>query len=130
MNAFAVFCVVALGIVLGTGDSGTTVILLPDEDGTVGAVSVKTQAGAKTLDLAYRYVTAEAMSAPPSKVREMGEARVNAEFADVLKAQPAKPLSFTLYFVSGTTELTEESKAVIPQIVEAIKGAGRPKPAS
>lgn len=124
MIGFVLGCALLIGIVLGSGGTGTTVILLPDEDGKVGAVSVKTQAGEQTLDQAYHYVTAKTESTPPSVMQNIGAAKVNAEFKDLLKAQPAKPLSFTLYFATGTTDLTADSQATIPQVLEAIKGRG------
>ncbi|PJA31463.1 MAG: hypothetical protein CO187_09300 [Zetaproteobacteria bacterium CG_4_9_14_3_um_filter_53_7] len=39
----------------------------------------------------------------------------------MLKAQPPKPARFILYFVSGGSALTEESKAIIPQVLSAAK---------
>lgn len=123
MSPFIVVLAIAIGVILG-GGSKTTVILLPDEDGTVGAVSVKTDAGNQTLDKPYHYVTAKGLSSPPSEMQETSAARVNEEFRDILKAQPAKPLSFLLYFEIGSTELTAESRAVIPGILDAIKGRG------
>ena len=120
MNSFIIPLLLAIGFALG-GCSTTTVILLPDENGKTGAVSVKTQAGAQTLDQPYHYVTAKDISARPSEAREMSEARVNAEFRELLQAQPTKPVSFILYFVTGTTNLTEDSRADIPRVLEAAR---------
>ncbi|MBK9029603.1 MAG: OmpA family protein [Propionivibrio sp.] len=50
----------------------------------------------------------------------MTEAQVNEEYEQVLKAQPPKPSSFILYFVVGSSELTAESRAIVPQIVDRI----------
>ena len=123
MSPFIVVLAIAIGVIFN-GGSKTTVILLPDEDGTVGSVSVKTQAGTQTLDKAYHYVTAKGMSSQPSQMQEISAVLVNDEFKEVLKAQPPKPLSFLLYFDIGSTGLTGESQALIPQILEAIKGRG------
>lgn len=120
MTVFVIAGALVMALLFG-GHTGTTVVLLPDEDGKVGAVSVKTEAGEQTLDKAYHYVTAGAGYSPPSKMQEMGASRVNDEFRDVLKAQPAKPLSFILYFDTGSTELTNDSQATIPQLLEAIR---------
>ena len=111
----------AIGVCLSGGHSGTTVILMPDEDGKVGAVTVKTPQDSRVIDKAYYFVTAKGRTAHLSEIQEMGEAQVNKEYADLLKAQPAKPSSFILYFVSGSSELTEESRAMLPQVIGRIK---------
>ena len=124
MPHLPVLCMFAVGMLVGCSAPMTRVILLPDEDGAVGVVSVKTQAGDRALDKAYHYVVAGGLTEEPSPMQEMGAAKVNNEFKNILEAQPAKPLKFLLYFDSGTPRLTEESQAVIPLILEAIKGRG------
>ena len=51
----------------------------------------------------------------------MGENQFRSRYADLLGAQPLRPARFTLYFISGTSELTEESKALISKVLEAAK---------
>lgn len=41
----------------------TTVVLMPDEDGNVGAVSVSNDAGSQRIDQAYHFATVEAPTA-------------------------------------------------------------------
>jgi outer membrane protein OmpA-like peptidoglycan-associated protein len=45
---------------------------------------------------------------------------VRASFGPALDALPARPASFTLYFVTGTDELTAQSKAELQNILAAI----------
>jgi outer membrane protein OmpA-like peptidoglycan-associated protein len=101
--------------------SRTTVVLMPDEDGNVGAVSVTTRDGSQNVDKAYNFTTVEGAHSRPSEIQLMGEERVNTAFSDILKAQPSKPKSFILYFVLDRTVLTEESKAVLPAVFEAVR---------
>jgi outer membrane protein OmpA-like peptidoglycan-associated protein len=101
--------------------SRTTVVLLPDEDGHVGAVSVTTRNGSRKVDRAYTFATVDGADARPSDIQVTSEEQVSAAFADLIRAQPPKPRSFTLYFVLDSTALTAESSAVLPAIFEAVR---------
>jgi hypothetical protein len=83
------------------------VVLLPGSDGTTGAVIVRQGGSEARIDQAYG--SARAGAAGTLEVTQAGAAQVRAEFADALNAMPAAPLSFTVYFVFGQDELTEES---------------------
>lgn len=101
--------------------SRTTVVLLPDEDGHVGAVTVTTPDGSQKVDKAYSFTTVDGARSRPSELQMMGEERVNAMFEDLIKAQPPKPKSFILYFVLDSTALTSESNARLPVVFEAVR---------
>jgi peptidoglycan-associated lipoprotein len=101
--------------------STTTVILLPDEDGNVGSVSVTTVSGARSIDKAYSFTTVDGPRSQLSSVQLMGDERVAAVFGQVLGAQPPKPKSFVLYFLMDKTLLTEESKSMLPALFEAVR---------
>jgi peptidoglycan-associated lipoprotein len=99
----------------------TTVILMPDEDGHVGAVSVSSAAGARPLANAFAAVTVDTPTSPPSDPRALGEAAVRKDYADLLRAQPLKPRTFTLNFILDSTTLTDESKAMVPAVIQAAR---------
>lgn len=99
----------------------TTVVLMPDEDGNVGAVSVTTDAGSQKIDQAYSFATVDGTHARPSDVSLLGNESVARTYSGILKAQPPKPKSFILHFLLDKTVLTEESKALIPALMEAIR---------
>lgn len=120
MMIFVVWAFI-IGLSLSGSNSGTTVILMPDEGGQVGAITVKTQDDSRVIDKAYQFVTVKGRAARLSETQVMSEAQVSEEYADLLKAQPAAPSSFMLYFLTGTTELTDESRAIIPQALARIK---------
>lgn len=103
----------------------TTVVLLPDEDGHVGAVSVSGAGGSRQLEEAFSYATVGGAQAQVSDPRAMEQASVEVAFGQLLKAQPSKPKTFLLYFVLGKTELTAESKALLPEVL-AMANARKP----
>lgn len=130
VNKTTVFAVIAIALcvsgcaskaIIPLDTSKTTVVLLPDEDGHVGAVSVSTPDGSQTVDEAYSSSIADSTRSGPSESQSLGEAQVSAAYKDVLNAQPSKPESFILYFVLGSTVLTAQSKAMLPAVFEAVR---------
>lgn len=95
----------------------TTVVLLPDEDGNVGAVSVSGASGSQTLDQAFSAAAVGGANPTAANVRTLGQDSVDAAYADLLKAQPTQPRTFILYFKFDKTELTAESKALLPTVL-------------
>ena len=51
----------------------------------------------------------------------LSPAEVKQEFGATLQALPARPTIFLLYFITGTDELTEESKAELQRILDELK---------
>src|SRR5262249_5985139 len=89
----------------------TLVVLLPEESGTSGAVSVGEGARTAVLD-------APLTSAPVDTRGNVDNATVTQEevqrtFGQALAAQPPNPLSFTLYFSTASTEVTPESQPIL-----------------
>lgn len=99
----------------------TTVVLMPDEDNTVGALSISTASGMQRLDKAFSYASVNGPNAPPSKARTLGRATVNVAYGTLLQAQPPKPRTFILYFNLDLAELTEASKALLPSLFSAVR---------
>ena len=88
------------------------IVLLPGPDGKLGAVLVRSAAGEVRLDTAY--AAAEVTQAGAIAKGQEDAASVGKRFGAVLAAQPARPVSFTVYFVTGSaTELAPESRAVM-----------------
>lgn len=121
MKAFAIVLALVVGLCLSGCQSVTTLILMPDESGKVGAITVKTPGDMRLIDKAYNSVTTKEGTSRLSETQALSEAQVNQEYAGLLKAQPAKPSSFILYFISGSTHLVKESLAIIPQVIDQIK---------
>jgi outer membrane protein OmpA-like peptidoglycan-associated protein len=99
----------------------TTVILLPDEDGHVGAVSVTSETGTEQITEAYASSTVTGTHGRPTAMSAPNRDHVTAGYDTLLKAQPPKPISFTLYFQLDRTTLTDESRAMIPAVLAAVR---------
>lgn len=109
--------VVALASAL-TGCSTTTAVLLPGEDGKAGALVVNPGPSETVVDRVYA-AAAVRSAGGTAHVHVLSREEVERRYGATLAAEPKGPARFTLYFVSGTSELTEESKALLPAVLEA-----------
>lgn len=100
------------------------VVLLPNTDGTAGAVVVRSKAGEQVIDRAY--VSAEVARDGTIATRSEDPAVIRARYRDALEAQPMPPVSFVVNFRSGSNELTPESQPVLDRLRAEI--ARRPVP--
>src|SRR5262245_62850876 len=96
------------------------VVLLPDDDGKTGAAGVSNPRGSVELD-APRESTQASANRKPSAVRTMSEADVKRIFGDTLQALPPAPRHFTLYFRFDSETLTDESRALFPEVLRTAK---------
>jgi len=118
-----VAAVAALCIVLAGCASSGTIVLLPEKDGRQTAVVVKQDGQDVVLD--QPYAAARTTQQGPRAYRSSPQ-EVEAQFGAALAAQPARASTFTLYFVEGKNEFTEQSKQVVDRILSEI--AKRPVP--
>jgi OmpA-OmpF porin, OOP family len=100
-----------------------SVVLLPERDGKATAVVV--EQGAQQVELAQPYAAANLTRGGPKGYQSSAE-EVKAYFGAALAAQPLPPTQFTLYFVEGKDEFTDESKRTLDGVLAAI--ATRPVP--
>jgi outer membrane protein OmpA-like peptidoglycan-associated protein len=105
-----------------TGPQGPDlVVLLPDQtDGAVGRASVTTPTGSVELAAARASVSV-APNRPMPPVTVMSEADVQRLFGDVIAALPMAPEQFTLHFLFESDSLTDESRALLPRILQAAR---------
>ena len=104
----------ALLVLGGCATSQDLVVLLPDKDGKVGKVFVHNSKGDATLDTAY---AAARTSGPSTKRDTASRDEVKEVFGSALTAMPPRPISFTLYFESGTDEFTDQSKQEVKRVL-------------
>ncbi|HYC45975.1 MAG TPA: OmpA family protein [Burkholderiales bacterium] len=95
------------------------ITLLPSRDGRPSAVVVNRATGAQELSRPYESV--ELAGGREQRV-QASESEVIGRYGQVLEAQPARPLTLTLFFVTGRTDLTAQSKAELAQVREKIRG--------
>jgi OmpA-OmpF porin, OOP family len=89
----------------------TLVVLLPEESGSASAVTVGEGARAAVLDAPLTTATVDARGNIDKAALTQEE--VQRAFGAALAAQPPKPLSFTLYFNTGSTDVIPESQPVL-----------------
>jgi outer membrane protein OmpA-like peptidoglycan-associated protein len=100
------------------------IVLLPGADGKAGALVVTHEGREVTLD--QPYATAAVKQPGQLDVGRATAEEVQARFGSVLAALPARPVTFRLYFLENSDELTADSKLEIPKLFTEI--AGRPDP--
>jgi peptidoglycan-associated lipoprotein len=96
------------------------VVLLPDADGTTGRARVSNEFGAVDLT-AERHSTIVTSAGRPAPVRTMTPEEVSRIFGPALAALPPPPRHFTLRFLFQSDELTDESSAMLPEILASVK---------
>jgi outer membrane protein OmpA-like peptidoglycan-associated protein len=104
----------AAAVLAGCAAPRSYVVLLPSQDGSVGQFVVRGQRGEQVLNQA-RYGSALDGGAPPFEVKPDDLQR---DFGAAMAARPELPVQFLLYFEVGGAELTAESKALLPRILE------------
>jgi outer membrane protein OmpA-like peptidoglycan-associated protein len=115
MAAVAVVVLLALAYWVAKPGNETVTVVPSRDDGHIGTVVVQRGNERRVLDQAY------ATSRNGDAVTIIAATQVKDQFGPALQAMPAQPTFFTLYFVTGTDELTEESKAELQRILEALK---------
>ncbi len=101
-------------------------VLLEDDNGKVGSIQVENDAGAQTLNQAGQATGLDRAGQEPVEPFVLEEDEIRDVFGEVLDAQPEPPVTFLLYFRTGTSELTDESQALIPEILRTIDGRETP----
>ena len=104
----------ALLVLGGCATSQDIIVLLPDKDGKVGKVFVHNPKGDVTLDSAY----ATARTSGSSTKRDTAsKEELKDVFGSALTAMPPRPISFSLYFESGTDEFTDQSRQELKRVL-------------
>lgn len=102
------------------------IVLLPDPAAsTIGLAAVSNASGRADLANA-RESTQVSTNQPPAPVTIMSEAEVRRLFGDVLSALPPPPQYFTLFFRFESDEPTEQSRAIVVEILQAVRALQAP----
>jgi outer membrane protein OmpA-like peptidoglycan-associated protein len=92
------------------------VVLMENADGTTGKLAVTGAGGEVVLEKPRTAADLDGRAGAPFAVAEDVLKR---DFGPALAAQPPLPESFLLYYKTGGTVLTEESRALIPAVLKA-----------
>jgi outer membrane protein OmpA-like peptidoglycan-associated protein len=102
------------------------VILLPDADGKVGRVRVTNEFGSSELNSERQAVNVTA-DHRPGAVTTMSEADAKRVFGSAIAALPEAPRYFTLYFQFESDRLTDQSRALLPEILKTVRERSMPE---
>jgi outer membrane protein OmpA-like peptidoglycan-associated protein len=100
-----------------------TIVLLPEKDGKPTAVVVKQDGRETVLDQPY---AAARQTLFGVRTYTSTPEEVTSKFGAALASQPQRAVAFTLYFIEGKDEFTEDSKQLVDGIFAEI--ARRPVP--
>jgi outer membrane protein OmpA-like peptidoglycan-associated protein len=117
----AAVLVAALGLCASAcaAKGSAVVVLLPDPDKTVGRAGVENKAGSVDLDDANEGARVRKNQRPT--VFRLGDAEVQQMFAEALAALPPDPRRFALNFRFESDELTDEARALVPDILALMR---------
>jgi outer membrane protein OmpA-like peptidoglycan-associated protein len=120
MDMYRVLPLILLVLLFSGCCQRTTLILLPDDTGVAGAATLKTEQGQMVVNTAYTKTSVGAGTLPTPATPITPE-EVQKKYGKLLAAQPRSPESFILYFETGGTNLTVESRAMLPVVVQAVQ---------
>jgi len=109
---------VTLALLAACATPPATVVLLPGQNGKTGAVVVRD--GRTETVLNTPYASARAGGGQPLEQRTTSEPEVKKEFGATLASLPPRPTKYTLYFISGTDQFTEETKKDVKQVLAEV----------
>ncbi|MCI5119704.1 MAG: OmpA family protein [Candidatus Electrothrix sp. AUS4] len=125
------YCVMSAALLFGCAQQSTQpahspagpqdlFVLIPDQDGKIGQITISNDAGSTTLSRANEsaLVTSHHI---PTRTKILSRKDIQKDFHDTLQAVPGTADQFILFFSSGTTQLTKESQEQLPQILKRIK---------
>jgi outer membrane protein OmpA-like peptidoglycan-associated protein len=95
------------------------VVVVPSADGHVGTVVVERDRERVVLNQAYASSRIAGTSGP--QAGRLAEQDVRSAFASALTALPARPMSFLLYFITGTDILTDDSKIELVRMLDELR---------
>jgi outer membrane protein OmpA-like peptidoglycan-associated protein len=104
----------------GARSGETLAVLLIDEDKGIGRAVVSNAHGQTELQVAFASTSATPTKAP-TPVAMMSEAEVQRIFGEALSALPPLTQQFAVFFRFESEELTTESRAQLPNILQAVK---------
>jgi len=101
--------------------TGSMIVLIPDEEGTVGSALVSTAGGTQPLDRPNAATEVRTRESKPDAPRLLTDREIGEIFGAALKATPPAAVSFVLYFELSKTTLTEESSAKFTEVLDVVK---------
>jgi outer membrane protein OmpA-like peptidoglycan-associated protein len=98
---------------------------MPEDDGAASAARVSNPSGAVDLDAPLE-ATRVAADKPPTPPAPMDRDDVTREFGPLLAGLPRPADHFPLYFRTDTADLTDDSRALLPEVLRAVAARAAP----
>ena len=95
------------------------VTLLPQADGKPSAVQVSAEGQTQVLDQPYQTATAYRIGS--LQAGSTSAEAVRARHGELIQLRPPAPQRYTLNFITGGTDLTPESAALLPEVLAAAR---------
>jgi outer membrane protein OmpA-like peptidoglycan-associated protein len=115
--------IATLGALLLSACATDTVVLLPKDDGSTGAIAASRDGREVVLDTPY--ATARA-GGGRLRAGTSDRARLERDFGPALGAMPQPPTSYTIYFDSGSDDFNAEAQVTVAQLLQDLRA--RPSP--
>lgn len=114
---------IAAGLLLALAACGTSArfVLLEEEDGSVGSITVRNQAGSQTIGEARTGTRVGGLVGAPGAPQAVEHREIEATWGPALAASPMRPRTFLFYFLFASDELTAQSRAQLPLILDSIR---------
>ena len=119
------FAMLVAGLLGACATSRDTIVLLPKDDGSTGAIAASRGGAEILLDTAYASARPRLLGSKLKRDTADRE-KLDKRFGAALSAMPPPPKSFMVYFLSGSDDFTEESRAAITSLMDELKQ--RPSP--
>jgi len=100
------------------------IVLLPDQNGKGGVITVTTQGGSQILDKPGYGIEFDDLNKPPVAPKPVEEKEISDVFSSALSVLPdqtSRFILFILYFERNTTKLTHGSNDLLSQVQKTIK---------
>ena len=114
------FALLVAGLLGACATSRDTIVLLPKDDGSTGAIAASRGDAEILLDTAYASARPRLLGSKLKRDTANRE-KLDKRFGAALSAMPPPPKSFMVYFLSGSDDFTEESKSAIASMMDELK---------
>ncbi len=122
------FAAAALAALAGCSQTPDNLfVLLEEPSGRPSSIEVQTPQGVQVLDQPGQATGFDDPNAAPIAPISLRPDQINAVFAGAFAATPDDVKQFTLYFKTGTSILTPESEALLPEVLAVVQATEAPR---
>ena len=114
-NASRLAALCALSLLGACASKANLVVVIPEENGHIGAVQVESGGSTTLLTGAYAALGGGSGSSHMKPV-QLASTEVGQIFGTALSAQPIPPKTYTLYFINDSEDLRPDSKLAFEQV--------------